>query len=248
MPDPNNPYAPTQSPPVQTPAPTIPPADSDTEGTAAGAGRMDGVPEFARESVDWSKVKEEDGAAKPIGDGLQVSHVDTDNPTVIHEDPKYFSPDLRGHESTHVAQFARTDGVNPGADVQYGVGNQVTGMKDYDYGGTDGLIKAQQQGKHSIGNYNQEQQAAMVQDYIKQSRDIEVKARNKSLTPNDLAQYAKLQQAYHPFIQQLAPQPKGNAINTRPAAPGLPPANTPGLGVLAPDRLLGGGYVPTGRN
>jgi hypothetical protein len=175
------------------------------------------------------------------GNAQVTSDVDPANDTQINvRAPENYSPAIRGHESTHVAQFVRQDGVVPS---QASGEKLATSTNDYDYGGVPGLLQAQQQGK-TLANYSQEQQAAMVQDYIQGSRNIEAKAKAGTASPQDLQSYSQLQQAYHPFIKQLAPQPAGNTITTKPEAPGLPSADTPGLGMLSPDKLMGGAAVP----
>jgi hypothetical protein len=218
----------------------------DTSGTAAGVGALNGVPAFARQTVDWSKVKEVMAGRLPGKLKWVAGEVDGDDPTTIKvRNRKGFTPPIRGHESTHVSQFARTDGVEPGQDLPEPHDPNATAM--YDYGGVPGLLKARAEGK-TMANFNVEQQAQMVKDYIQASRQIEQYAKEGKVNKYDLADYADLQNAYHPFIKQLAPQPEGDEINTHPEAPGLPPADTPGLGMLKPDPLLGGDPVPLNPN
>jgi hypothetical protein len=210
----------------------------DPRGSAAGPGSLNGVPAFARQIVDWSKVKER--PAPPDGD--EIASVDSDQPTTIRvSHPDAFTPALRGHESTHVAQMERTDGVWPGLDIQ---SDNTIAPKDYDYGGMPGLRAARAAGK-TMANFNREQQASMVEDYIRQSRIFENLAKKGKLEPGDLKEYQKIQDTYHPFVKQLLPQPEGDEINTHPDAPGLPSADTPGLGMMKPDPLLGGAPIAT---
>jgi hypothetical protein len=212
--------------------------DDSFEGTAAAPGAQDGVPAFAKDAVPWQNVHEVAAPRQVEGNAQVVADVDPANDTQINvRAPEAYDPATRAHEATHVAQFNRTDGVVP---------NQESGEKlatttnDYKYGDLDQL---RSQGK-TMANMTQEQQASMVHDYLQQSRALEAKGRAGTASQQDLAQYSKLQQTYHPWIRDLAPQPQGNAINTTPEPPGLPSADTPGLGVMAPDKLMGGGYTP----
>lgn len=210
----------------------------DPRGSAAGPGRLNGVPAFARNIVDWSQVKEK--LAPP--DGNEIASVNSDDPTTIRvSHPDAFTPALRGHEATHVAQWDRSDGVNPGMTI--GGDNEIP-QKDYSYGGMPGLRAARAAGK-TMADFNREQQATMVQDYISQSRIFENAAKKGKLEPGDLKDYAEVQEAYHPFIKQLAAQPEDDEIDTHPEPPGLPPADTPGLGMMKPDPLLGGDPIAT---
>jgi hypothetical protein len=124
------------------------------------------------------------------------------------------------------------------------------------------LQKARAQGK-TISDFNYEQQADMVRDY-KYHHDLYLqKAATGTITPADEARMYQLQQTYHPFIKQMAEMPgkdvdlkrssllellgiqKPVEINRTPEPPGLPSYDTPGLGILPADKLMGGKSQPT---
>lgn len=179
-----------------------------------------------------------------------IAEVSPTNPHAIKVSvPSQYDQSVANHELTHVYQLTRDNPQAVGRMPDY-VSRPSMPMnvpKDYGYGGAGGLIAAQGQGK-KVSDFNVEQQGDMVADYGRQQRGVLAKASGGIATPNDITQYANNQRAYHPYMQQLANMPGetggGFDINARPAAPGLPSANTPGLGVLQADPLMAGYSQP----
>lgn len=207
------------------------------------------VPAFLKQGVDLSKVKQVVGSPNPT---IIASVQDNDPYTIKVQSPDMYGPSILNHELTHSYQLTRAEGITPAAEV---VGHSY---KNYAYGGPIGLRKALESGK-TVSDFNYEQQADMVRDY-KMWHDLYLtKAANGTITPEDESTMYRLQQIYHPFIRQLSEMPgkdvdlKRNSllellgiqkpveINRKPEPPGLPSYDTPGLGVLPADKLMGGG-------
>lgn len=167
-------------------------------------------------------------------DNRSIALVSSTNPTEIdvHEPSQFHSPELI-HEMTHVFQFSR----NPAMVSQMQDALRAGKLPStYTYGGTDGLLAAQQQGK-TIADFGPEQQAEMVRNYAVLTK--------QAIQTGNAAELDKIKQAYGPFIRQLAAFPgKSDSMTAMtqrdltPSAPGLPPATE--SGILAPDKLLGG--------
>jgi hypothetical protein len=211
------------------------------------------VPAFIQQGVDMSKVRQVVTEPQNTADRNSTAGVGGDDPYKV----KVYAPDLYGppilnHELTHTFQDTRNKSLpDPSAPMQR------SGRAAYDYGGIKGLQAARLQGK-TIANFNAEQQADMVKDYKWYHDQYLKKAATGKITPADEKGMYDLQQAYHPFIQQLAGMPgtgenlkrnpllellgiqKPVPLNAQPQPPGLPPYNTPGLGVLPADPLMGG--------
>lgn len=188
---------------------------------------LEAVPDFLKPTAEKMTVDVE----KP--NGLDLARVTASNPTVVqvNERDQFGQPQLN-HEVTHGFQFDR----NP-AIVQQMEANLASGKlpKTYTYGGADGLLEAQRQGK-TIADFGPEQQAEMVKDYQKGTQD--------AIKRGDAAALDKLNEAYGLYIHQLANLPGKNESMTTmtqkdltPAAPGLPPAEETGL--LVANKLLG---------
>lgn len=190
------------------------------------------LPPFLRKSNVGTKVV--NAPPMRIGQGTVDADVDPANPHTIEvRNPQAFTQPVQTHESTHVFQESR----NP-AFVQAGLNLQTNTQGTpamYDYGGVDGLLQAQRQGK-TISNFSPEQQATMVADYQRATQD--------AIKRGDGATLARVTAAYHPFVGQLAKiPPKGANMTTMtsadltPPAPGLPPATVAGMPML-PDKLI----------
>jgi hypothetical protein len=235
-----------------------PPTKADKAEETSELPDFSDVPQFIRKNIDLSKVKQVvtpkyDAAGKNI-----VADVDTDKPYKINVDePDIYGPPILNHELTHTVQGTRNKNL-PAAKV-----NTVGGGKDrYDYGGLKGLQAALKSGK-TIADFNEEQQAEMVKNYKEEHDSYLAKAAAGKLTEADKKAMYDLQQAYHPFIRQLADMPGESekldqnplkmllgqqaapTINMKPDAPGLPDYSVPGLNVLPADPLMGGYSQPT---
>lgn len=217
------------------------------------------VPTFIKQGVDMSKVQQVIKAPVTEQDRNSIAEVGSFDPYKV----KVLRPDLYGsptlnHELTHTYQDTRVEGITPAAQVE------KFDPKNYGYGGIPGLQKARAQGK-TVSDFNYEQQGDMVRDYKVHHDEYLSKAANGTITPADEVHMFELQQAYHPFIKQMAEMPGKDAdlkrdsllellgiqkpveIRHAPEPPGLPRYDTPGLGVLPADKLMGGESQPTGR-
>ena len=186
------------------------------------------LPAFLRDSAEDTKI-----VAAPR-DHRNIADVEVNAPSTIQvREPQLFTNPVYTHESTHVYQFSRNPGVQQDVGQRYNAGKLPVG---YDYGGADGLLKAQQERK-TIADFGPEQQARMVEDYQRLTKE--------AIAAKDTKQLDKVTQAYHPFILQLSRLPgkadsmtKMTKADLTPAAPGPPPSAI--SGVMYPDKLLGG--------
>lgn len=218
-----------------------------------GMPSLDDVPTFLKQGLDMNKVKQTVTEPETEQDRNSIAKVSSNDPYNI----KVLSPDLYGssvqhHELTHTYQETRNKSLPP---VAKDVPN--TGHAAYDYGGITGLQTARQQ-KKTIADFNYEQQAEIVKDYKALHDSYLKKAATGKMPPAEEKQMYDLQQTYHPFIKQLADMPgqkenldrspllellgiqKPSALSKQPEAPGLPSYETPGLGVVSADKLMGG--------
>lgn len=177
--------------------------------------------------------------------------------------PNEYTPYVRNHEMTHELQQTRDigglklPGDNtidlPGQVKSYSPNQYRPGdPRNYSYGGQDALLAAR--GKKTIADFNLEQQADIVADYRKSQDEFLAKVQSGKYTQQDLKNWQNTYDAYHPLVEQLSQVPEYSAkrsIGTMlgigspdaplaPKAPGLPPADTPGLGYVQPDSNLGG--------
>jgi hypothetical protein len=211
------------------------------------------VPAFLKQNIDMGRVRQVVTTPQTKEDLNSTAGVGDDDPYRV----KVYAPDLYGppilnHELTHTFQDTRNKSLPSISAPITGTGRSV-----YDYGGVKGLEVARLQGK-TIADFNAEQQADMVKDYKWFHDQYLNKAAQGKITPEDEKKMYELQQAYHPFIKQLAAMPGANvnldrspllellgiqkpvSIGGAPEPPGLPSYDTPGLGVLPADPLMGG--------
>lgn len=210
------------------------------------------VPAFLQQGLDMSRVRQVVTEPQTELDRAATAKENSVDPYKIQVlAPDLYGPPILNHELTHTFQDTRSRGLIPAQPLSQG------GRFGYDYGGVEGLKAAQAKGK-TVSDFNYEQQAEMVKDYKWEHDQYLKKAAAGTITPADEKRAYDLQQAYHPFIQQLANMPgrevslqrnpleellgiqKPATIDTHPSPPGLPAYNTPGLGVLPADPLMGG--------
>ena len=218
------------------------------------------VPAFLQQGLDMNKVQQVVTTPQTEEDRQSTAAVDSSQPYTIKVlAPDLYGPPILNHELTHTYQDTRSQGISPSSPITQ------SGRAAYDYGGIQGLQSAIANRK-TVSDFNAEQQAEMVKDYKFYHDQYLTKAAQGKITPADEKKMYALQQAYHPFIRQLADMPgqqenlqrnpllellgvqKPATINTRPTTPGLPPYDTPGLGVLPADPLMGGKSQPTGKS
>ena len=210
------------------------------------------VPAFLKQGLDMNKVQQVVTQPETQPERRAVAEVDEFEPYKVKVlDPGLYGPAILNHELTHTYQDTRAEGIDPAAPVE------GFSQRNYDYGGVEGLQKARLQGK-TVSDFNYEQQGDMVRDYKYHHDQYLQKAAQGTITPADEAHMYQLQQAYHPFIKQMSEMPgkdvdlKRNSLlellgiqkpvelNRKPEPPGLPSYDTPGLGVLPADKLMGG--------
>ena len=124
------------------------------------------LPSFLKPSNQGTKVVRGESQTIP-GLGEIAADVDPANPqTIVVRAPKYFTQPVQTHESTHIYQMSRNPEFASGLQGQ----SNASSLKDFDYGGVDGLLAAQRAHK-TIANFNAEQQATMVADYQRLTAD-----------------------------------------------------------------------------
>lgn len=211
------------------------------------------IPAFLRSGVDMGTVQQT--VSKPTEDDRgAIADVHSDDPNHIRVfDPGAYNADVRNHELTHVYQNNRSPDIST---TNSSVGKYRVDNTSYDYGGQQGLVQARNAGK-TIANFGIEQQAEMVEDYKHSHDAFLAKVKDGTATKKDLQAMSDLQNAYHPFMQQMADMPGKNehinpgmlnllmgrnmpTINTTPSAPGLPSFATAGMGMVTADPLMGG--------
>lgn len=231
---------PVPNPHYQTTLPSISATDSS-------------IPAFIRNGVDMKGVTQTVNKPNEADQGA-IADVHSDDPEHVHVfDTGAYNSDTRNHELTHVFQDTRSPDITT---VNTHVGKDVVDNTSYDYGGKNGLQKARKGGK-TIANFGVEQQAQMVRDYKQEQDAFLQKVKSGKATPKDLQAMSDSQQAYHPFMEQMANMPGKDArihpgyinlllgrnmptLDARPEAPGLPSFATPGMGMATPDPLMGG--------
>lgn len=189
---------------------------------------LEDVPAFLRPTAATMNVQ-----VQPPN-GIDVARVTSTNPNTVEvNEPSQFGQPQLDHEVTHGYQFSRNPAVVSQMEGDLASGRVPTA---YTYGGPQGLIQARQQGK-TIADFGPEQQAEMVKDYQQGTQ--------AAIASGDAGKLDRLNQAYGPYLQQLARLPgKNDSMTTMtqqdltPAAPGLPPASE--SGIMAPSKLLGG--------
>lgn len=217
------------------------------------------VPAFIKNGIDMSRVRQVEATPQNAEDRNSIAAVGDDDPYKV----KVYATDLYGppienHELSHTYQATRNPKLNISAPIPRGASREQI----YGYGGVQGLQNAINN-KKTIADFNVEQQAEIVKDYKALQDKYLQKAKQGKITPEDLKQMYIIHQAYHPFIQQFAGMPgqqenlsrspllellgaqKPVPIGGPPPAPGLPAYDTPGLGVLPADPLMGGQSQPT---
>lgn len=190
--------------------------------------QLQNVPDFLKPTASQSKIE-----VAPANSDY-AAEVQPWAPRTV----KYFGEDqitqpTTTHEVTHEFQDSRNLSVV--GDEMYNILAGRTN-KSYDYGGIDGLLKAQQEHK-SIEDFGPEQQADIVMDYQQLTQD--------AIAKGDAAKLDRVNAAYGRYVKQLASLPgRGESMTTMtqkdltPPAPGLPPATE--SGILEPSPLLGG--------
>lgn len=190
------------------------------------------LPDFLRDRLSGSKVQ------VSLGDPARstVAHVYPGQSKIYVDRPGLMDRPTFGHEATHVYQGQLQEPMK---------GDANPNNPDYDYGGWQGLIKAQAQRK-TIRDFTDEQQAEMVGDYLRLQDEMLDPSYMKK-TPEQRIQLLKewdlANKALAPYLRQLAGQPKQGdngkgGIDTRPPAPPSAPAELTGMAI--PLKEIGG--------
>ncbi len=189
---------------------------------------LEAVPAFLQPTAANSQV-----VVKPP-DNRSIALVSSKEPNVVqvHEPSQFGQPQL-DHEETHVFDLSRNPAVVSQMENDLASGKLP---KTYTYGGPDGLLQAQREGK-TIADFGPEQRAEMMSDYADGTKQAIARGDAKTLD--------KLNAAYGRYVHEEASLPgKNDSMTTMtqqdltPAAPGLPPAEV--SGILEPNPLLGG--------
>ena len=200
---------------------------------------LEDVPDFLKPTAANAKVE-----VQPPN-GIDVARVSPAAPnTVVVNQPSQFTQGDLDHEMTHsydlsrnpavIAQEAKVQAQQKAAGMYTPIPGRLP--KAYDYGGANGLIAAQQNGK-TIANFGPEQRAQMVKDYAEETQ--------AAMRSGNTAALDKLNQAYGPFLRQEASMPgKNDSMMTMtqrdltPPAPSLPPSSE--TGIMEPLPEIGG--------
>jgi hypothetical protein len=168
------------------------------------------VPEFERQAA--STVQLSQGNLPQT-----VAHVDPNNPNpnLVVDTPNRYSASVQAHEMTHDIQNAAGES-NP-VNAQQASRSKADFEKIYGYNGTEGLAKIMADPK-GISSLNDEQQASIPQTYMKEYA--------KAVKAKDPKALDRLNEVYQPAIKQLRnmANTSKDTIDTRPDAPGPPPA------------------------
>jgi hypothetical protein len=211
-------------------------------------------PAFIKQGLDMSKVTEPVKKPETEDDNRSIATTISDKPYEINVyHPEDYGTSVRNHELTHSFQFTRNLAPREVGKLDA----TVNTPEQYEYGWVQGL-EAAQKNRKTVSDFNLEQQADMVADYKKIHDMYLDKAKKGTITKDDERLMYRAQKAYHPFVSQLAKMPakkdqvtsnpllqllgyaKSPTIDTKPEAPGLPSYDTPGLGMVPADPLMGG--------
>jgi hypothetical protein len=260
MPDPTQvPPPPNGGTPVPNPHYVAPLSSSD-----------DSIPAFIRDGVDVNKVQQTVQTPNSADKGVTAEVPDNNPNQITVFDPAKYDTGRRNHELTHVYQDSRSGDLPQSKAITgevtlhndpYDYSGMETSSRALPedkqmQAKLQGLQKARDSGK-SVADFNSEQQAEMVRDYKKQHDSFLQKVKDGKASKDDLKKMSDLQNTYHPFIQQMADMPSKDAkihpgylnlllgknmpaIDTHPAAPGLPSFATAGMGMVTADPLMGG--------
>jgi hypothetical protein len=192
-------------PPGYTLAPQPPPGYSPT----IQATTNEGEPYWVSDAVGRPAAVP---AANPADGRRALSYVephDTSKVNVVL--PQNYTPDVAAHETTHIFQNSRNDDFNRSQDELQNKPGNIAGMGSnresqaaaYDYGGVKGL---RANPLRSVGNYNREQQAQMVQDLAVAQNNI-----HPGMSKPELANWDETKKTLERPIEQLQRIPAKSA-------------------------------------
>ncbi len=189
--------------------------------------RLKDVPEFEKPIASTLRLAQ--GSMKDA-----IAHVDwDDNRNIYVDNPDLLTDASLAHEVVHQIQAL------PGVKARY-VNPEAMGeraYRAYDYGGIEGLKKMLAEGK-TIADLNDEQQAAIIGDYVAQKRQFADTINNVNVNQDVVErQFDEMNKVYAPFIRQLAhmARPAAKGIDTSPPVPGAPPSYLTGELVSPPE-------------
>jgi hypothetical protein len=116
--------------------------------------------------------------------------------TVNVVQPNLYDKSIAAHEATHAFQNTRNDQFQ---NLMQLMAPQTASLKNYDYGGVNGLLANPQR---SIASYSPEQQAEMVEDLTAAQGKL-----NDHMMPAQLAAWDRTKAALERPIRQLAAVP-----------------------------------------
>jgi hypothetical protein len=188
---------------------------------------LDNAPGFTQKSLQKSGTKL-DFTHPEKG---TVAHVDMNDLSKIHVDqPSAMDKPIMAHEATHIFQGNLKEPMSGDAKESFDT------KANYDYGGWQGLVKANEQHRH-IRDFTDEQQAKMVGDYV----ELEQKMQNAFKEPPEkklqlLKEWDLANQAMRPYVKQMQGQEMkwdkdSSTISTKPDPPPAPPAELTGIAI-----------------
>lgn len=215
--------------------------------------KLDGAASFLAPTAATTKIDDRSGQKADTGNlqAKAIAQVSSDKPDTIQVyEPEKFDDSVKSHELTHVFQLSRDSSV-PFKEQKSGP--QTAAM--YDYGGMKGLEENRKKGG-SIISYDKEQQASIVEDYHRQTKE--------AIRNGDGKHLDQLKASYEPYLRELAALPAADhsvskkvdealhtdfftrvknaispeKIDAKPTVP-TPPSGVSG-GVLTPSPLIGG--------
>jgi hypothetical protein len=191
---------------------------------------LDQAPDFIKQLLKTSGTKMVSGSD---GDA-SVAHVNPgDMKRIYVDDPVLMDKPTMAHETVHIYQSSLKEPMKGDPTEQAG-GHDA----NYEYGGWKGLLDAQAKRK-SIRDFTDEQQAAMVGDYVRLQgaiQDPSYMSKSPEFRKQMLEEWDEANRALGPYLRQLMTQPKegepsGGTIDTHPAPPGPPPASVSGIAI-----------------
>lgn len=172
-------------------------------------------------------------------------------PTITVADPTRYTPSVAAHESSHVWQNTRNPDFVSNAQAEEPLQPIPS---DYDYGGVSGLLAHPLK---SIGDYNPEQQATMVEDLTKAQsllhpgmsrQELEDWDRTKNALERPIQQLKDIPPASNSLLERIDSHLEGHPLErfmgllstpSMPVAPqAVPGPPSAALGYALPSKLV----------
>ncbi len=164
-----------------------------------------GAPDWAASGPIQTLMGYDPSGAHAEGSTGTIAYVQPEAEKINVAQPGMYTKPVAAHEATHVFQNSRN------GDFLRAIQSLAPGpplLKDYDYGGVAGL---QAHPLKSIGDYNPEQQARMVEDLTKAQEQLKPMMSREQLQQWDTTKAA----LERPIRQLLAVPPPDNSLAGR---------------------------------